>query len=195
MVVREMVIFGVVGLLLVGVGCGDDGRNGVAADVNLTGIAQVDAVLSAVEAGDSPQIRKLLQFSRIACTTELGDGGPPKCASGESDGTAVEVFLVRGCSVDWRRESTVASALSDLAAISPKRYAVFVPPADYLLKQNDYIVVFEGPDPRTGGSSKRGIAVAVKSGKIEALWFACGAGEGGEALVPKGLSSFVLPLR
>jgi len=196
---RKLLVLGLTGSILVGTGCGDDDDTtkvpSTASQAEPTGIAQVDAVVAAVEARDTSAIRKLLGFSRLACTTEPGEGGPPKCLSGEAGGTSVDVFLVYGCAVDWRRESSVDSALSDLAAISPKRYAVFVPPADYLLKKNDYVVVFEGPDPRSGGSSKRGAAAAVNSGKITALWLACGAGDGGETLVPKGLASFVVPPR
>ncbi len=61
-----------------------------------TGIAEIDAVISAVLADDVTRQRELLVFRLVACTTADGLGGPPKCNEGEPDGTLVEVFPFLG---------------------------------------------------------------------------------------------------
>jgi len=60
------------------------------------GVADVDAVLAAVESGDPQQLRDLLRFTSVNCTTADGLGGPPKCQDDEVDGTPVEVLPFLG---------------------------------------------------------------------------------------------------
>lgn len=61
-----------------------------------TGVADIDVILAAVESRDPQQVRDLLRFNTIPCTTADGLGGPPKCRDGEADGALVEVFPFLG---------------------------------------------------------------------------------------------------
>ena len=61
-----------------------------------TGIADIDAVLAAVESGDPQQLRDLIRFTTVACTKADGLGGPPKCQSDEAEGMLVEVLPFLG---------------------------------------------------------------------------------------------------
>lgn len=61
-----------------------------------TDIPDVDAVIAAVESENPQQLRDLIRFATIGCTTADGLGGPPKCQDGEADGTLVEVFPLLG---------------------------------------------------------------------------------------------------
>jgi len=61
-----------------------------------TDIPDVDTVIAAVESEDPQQLRDLIRFITVGCTTADGLGGPPKCQAGEADGTLVEVFPFLG---------------------------------------------------------------------------------------------------
>jgi len=71
-----------------------------------TGIEEVDAIIDAIVAGGIDARRELVQYTTTGCTTALGLGGPPKCESGEAEGTLVEVFpFLRAEGEYVRRES------------------------------------------------------------------------------------------
>ena len=160
-----------------------------------TSLPTVDAVVEAVESHDRETLMRLTSFRRLPCTRELGEGGPPRCADDEAEGTDVEVFEFYTCAVEWQRAETISAALAEAALIAPiRRYAAFEPPADYLLAGPGAVVLFEGPDPRVGdGSARRGMAVRVEDGRIEAIWLACGAGNGAASMIPSGQVDFLLP--
>jgi len=61
-----------------------------------TEVADIDVILDAVESRDPQQVRDLLRFITVPCTTADGLGGPPKCRNGEADGALVEVFPFLG---------------------------------------------------------------------------------------------------
>jgi hypothetical protein len=155
----------------------------------------LDAVIEAVESHDPAALRELLQFQTLACTNELGDGGPPRCPGSpgalQEEGTEVVRFEFWRCSVDWHLEETVDAALAETVATAATRYAAFEPPADYLLTAQ-YILMFEGVDSRLQEPFPRGVAVAVDGGRIVALWVACGVGSGAESMIPQGQSEFLL---
>lgn len=167
----------------------------VAAAAGTTGIAEVALVIGIVEAHDPVVLRAMLEFQTLPCTNEPGDGGPPKCPgfpdAPEEEGTEVVVLEFWRCSVDWETEATIDAALTEIVATAATRYAAFEPPPDYLLDAQ-YIIVFEGLDPRVNEPSPRGVAVAVDDGKIVAVWLACGAGSGADSMIPDGLTDFLL---
>ena len=74
-----------------------------------TGIADIDAVLTAVESGDSQELRDLVRFTTVACTTAEGLGGPPKCRGNEADGTLVHVLPFIGSEEVSCAESELSS--------------------------------------------------------------------------------------
>lgn len=184
----------VVALPILLLACGDDDTGSEASPTteNGSGVAGVDHVVAVVEARDRESLRGLIQLSSIACTTETGAGGPPKCLSGEANGTTVQAFVYQTCSLEWKREADVGAALDAFWELSPELYAAFDPPTDYVLN-GDYVVVFEGPDPRLEGRDKRGAAVAVDDrGNVIGLWLACGAGDDGATLVPDNVSGYLI---
>ena len=181
---------------LVASGCGGGSKNAssspTVSGAASTGVPQLDTVIAVVERRDSTSFRQLLEFTPMACTDELGEGGPPKCAAGEAKGTNVTVFRFQTCAIDWRTETTVDSAVAELMAIVPKRYAAFKPATAYSVG-GDYVAVFEGPDPRTNGTGSRGAAVAVSNGRVVGLWLQCGAAGGVDGLIPAGQTALLLP--
>lgn len=61
-----------------------------------TGSPELDPIIDAVLAHDMAGLRELTEFTIIGCTHEMGLGGPPKCPSGEEEGTPVEVIPFLG---------------------------------------------------------------------------------------------------
>ena len=74
-----------------------------------TDIADVDAVLSAVESGDPQSLRDLIHFTKVGCTTADGLGGPPKCREGEAEGTLVNVLPLLGPEGSFFHESDISN--------------------------------------------------------------------------------------
>lgn len=89
---------------------------------NRTGISYVDTVIDAGLTGDPQDLRNLIYFSPLPCTTREGLGGPPKCLPGEPDGTVVEAFPVLGSEGGHVRKPEV-DAWEGLS--SAKLYAVY----------------------------------------------------------------------
>jgi len=114
-----------------------------------TGIAGVDAVISAALAGDQETLQRMARYLLTACTTAQGAGGPPKCAQGERNGSLVEVFPLLGEEGEYVRRANIAYAF-DLPVSA--LYAVYQPPAeagDPAWPQGDYAVVFIGSGTHT----------------------------------------------
>ncbi len=61
-----------------------------------TGIAEVDRAIAIILENDIELRRDLVQFKTSGCTQELGMGGPPKCESGQEEGTPVDHFPILG---------------------------------------------------------------------------------------------------
>lgn len=76
-----------------------------------TGIADVDAVLAAMESGDAQSLRDLIRFTTVGCTNAEGMGGPPKCQEGESEGALVNVLPFLGPEGSFMYESDLSNFL------------------------------------------------------------------------------------
>ncbi len=76
-----------------------------------TGIADVDAVLAAVESDDAQSLRDLIRFTTVGCTKAEGMGGPPKCREGEAEGTLVNVLPFLGPEGSFIYESDLPNFL------------------------------------------------------------------------------------
>lgn len=72
-----------------------------------TGVADVDAILAAVESGDPQQLRDLIRFTTVGCTKTDGLGGPPKCQDDEVEGTLVEVLPFLGSEGHFLRKADI----------------------------------------------------------------------------------------
>lgn len=110
-----------------------------------TGIAEVDAVLAAVESGDPQQLRALFRFTTVACTKADGLGGPPKCQENEAEGTFVDVFPFLGPEGHFIREAELSNfpgvnviSVYAVYQVSNSAYSEDAYPA------GEYAVVFNG---------------------------------------------------
>ena len=74
-----------------------------------TGIADIDAVIAAVESGDPQQVRDLFQFISVACTNADGLGGPPKCREGEAEETLVDVLPFLGSEGSFLHKENISN--------------------------------------------------------------------------------------
>ncbi|MGH2633314.1 MAG: hypothetical protein ACRDG3_07875 [Tepidiformaceae bacterium] len=175
-----------------GCGGGSGSSTPTAAGVTGTGVAGLDQVIAIVERRDAAAFMQLVTFVPLACTTDMGTVGPPKCATGEAVGTLASVFNYTSCELDWRTSETIGPAITDLMATQPKLYAAFKPAAAYPWVGGDYVAVFQGPDPRTNGAGTRGAAVAVSNGRVVGLWLQCGAGGGIDGMIPAGQKAFLV---
>ena len=144
--------------------------------------AGVSSVMTAIESGDRGRIRALVQFSNQPCTTELGAGGPPKCAGGEVASTQVEVFQYTSCEPGWVRGAAVDAILGEVFSHPFARYAVYRETAGD-------VAVFQAKDAPVVGA---GVASVINGGRIVALRRTCGAGDTASALIPRGQTSFLL---
>jgi len=59
-----------------------------------TGINEIDQVIDVMMDTNIDARLALVQFTKTACTTKDGLGGPPKCEPSEADGTIVDAFPV-----------------------------------------------------------------------------------------------------
>jgi hypothetical protein len=126
-----------------------------------TGDAALDAVLAAALANDTETLKSLLRYTVTACTTAQGAGGPPKCLSGERDGSLVEVFPVLGEEGEHVRRANI-DAFLDLQIVG--LYAIYQVPADAPAEDywpaGDYALVFQG------GGLQTSITLLVEDGAI-----------------------------
>lgn len=61
-----------------------------------SGIASVDALVDALQAGDEAAISAMIEYGKVPCSTATGVGVPPRCPDGVAPGTPVDA-LERGC--------------------------------------------------------------------------------------------------
>lgn len=97
--------------------CADD-ESGAASEPDwprAIGVPQIDAALTALEAGNWDAFRRQIPWALQPCTTALGAGGPPKCASGVADGTVVKFLPYFQCD-GWDGEEGLRARLLDESA-------------------------------------------------------------------------------
>lgn len=126
-----------------------------------TGIADVDAVIAAVESGDPEQIQALIRFTNIPCTKAEGLGGPPKCEAGEAEGTPHTVLPILGPEGHFMREADLANfpgisviGIHAVYRLSDSAYSEETYPA------GEYAVAF------TGGENKPDIVLQIRGGIV-----------------------------
>lgn len=131
-----------------------------------TGIPDVDAVLAAVESGDPQQLRDLIRFTTVACTTADGLGGPPKCQDGEAEGTLVEVLPFLGSEGHFLREGEAANfpgvnviGLYAVYKVSDSAYS------DEAYPTGEYAVMFKG------GENLPDVVLQVRDGVVRIDYF------------------------
>ena len=140
-----------------------------------TGDAAIDTVLAAIESRDQESILRLVQFQSVACTTDPGLGGPPKCPPGVANGTMVEALTVSGCDGSW---------LLKEAFLSPEGLAYFFRSTSGLGVYAVYRPVVSAEPPRAGetviifvrevGGQPSARTMGVTGGRIVSNWGGCG---------------------
>jgi uncharacterized coiled-coil protein SlyX len=153
-----------------------------------TGIPEIDLVIEAILSHDVGARLELVRYSRSACTTADGLGGPPKCVQGEAEGTMVDAFPVSsGEGIQVRLEEIHNGFDFSVRGL----FAVYEVPedahrADYW-PAGEYGIVFTSED----GSSSHIVTVLVEDGQIVRLDFGFG---GSPFEMVRGKSdTFILP--
>jgi hypothetical protein len=136
-----------------------------------TGIEGIDRVIDAIMSQDIDHKLELVRYTESACTTSDGLGGPPKCESGEADGTKVEAFPVSSGEGHHVRLDDIQKTFDFTVR---GLFAVYVVPEDAYQADfwpaGHYGIVFtseEGGYPHT-------VTVLVEDGQIVRLDFGFG---------------------
>lgn len=141
-----------------------------------TGNPAIDAVITALEAGNKEAIARLAQFRAAPCTNEEGLGGPPKCSPGVAPGTPIEAMPSGGCEGGWwlKDEFLSAEGLGRFIAAyrDPQLYAVYRPPASAQRQWpgGDVIIVYV----HATGSGRFAQTIGVTDRHIVSTWGGCG---------------------
>ena len=141
-----------------------------------TRIAEVDAIIEAVERQDENALLGLIGYQRIGCRPGTGDDYivPPSCPEGTPRGTALEVFMAGGCHPRWVRPAEVPDSLEWVSDSRLEVRAVFRGGEPFATFPADYRVVLSGSaQPAPGLSTQMGIA----GGEIVWLTGWCGSVE------------------
>lgn len=149
-----------------------------------TGITELDSLLEFIESYDATKVRDLIDLQTLPCTNALGLGGPPKCRDGETEGTEVSVFAFTVCEPEWLREEQILPNLEDVFAYTFKRYAAYE-------EDGNYVAIFEAEEEPVVGAAVA-VTFTMDGGRIVKISRICGAGEGGEGLIPPGQTQFLL---
>ena len=126
-----------------------------------TGIAEVDAIIDAVERQDVEALLGFVQYQRIGCESPTADGYviPPTCPEDVLQGTAVDAFLVGACHPRWVTQVEVADAIDWVGDRQITTHAVFHSGEPFAEIEADYRVVLGFPsEPDQSRSSQLGIS-------------------------------------
>ena len=145
-----------------------------AASARRTGNVAVDSVLAAIEARDAAKLAALSAFVDAGCTTAQGLGGPPKCKSGQAEGTVVRVFPIAGCEGGYIEPTQLQTTLTqEISSQNPRVFAVTVArqsanPEPYF-PLGDFSVFLE-----VKGATAHGVMLSLnQSGQIVNVWTGC----------------------
>jgi hypothetical protein len=133
--------------------------------------ADLQAVHDAIVSRNIDALAGLVEYQVVGCTHAQGAGGPPKCSASQAEGEQVRVFPIVSCEFGW--SDAPLAALVDLVDSQRGLYAAVVAPAEDNLgwpKQDAYLVYYV-----ERGGNPGAMRVHVGSGRIIALWSACGA--------------------
>ncbi len=91
-----------------------------------TGVAPVDAAIRTVLANDVAGLKSKMAFFEVNCSANPSGGipQPPKCNSGEPDGTSVQVFFQSFGEGAYRRPDDATSVLTQWLSPGMQLYAV-----------------------------------------------------------------------
>ncbi len=150
---------------------------GGGAEVSIpTGIADVDAILNAIEAGDAPALMPFLAFRDASC--ERYESGEPRIAPGHGDipctedeatGELVPTYWSGACEGSWWERGD-AELLSDrITGLNLALYAVYED-AGYYPVPAQYVAIFAAHDLEV----VRGFGLYLNEGQITGIEVDCG---------------------
>lgn len=133
---------------------------------------ELQPILRAMLGGMLDEQIAVIQYSRIACATVEGLGGPPPCPAGKSEGTIVEVFPVLGSEGGFIKPENMETFLND--SIVKSLYAVYRvtpnPNLEPYFPQGEYAMLFE----RDMNDIPMPVILQVLDGKIVRMDFRFG---------------------
>ncbi|MGD0765014.1 MAG: hypothetical protein ABR978_01750 [Dehalococcoidia bacterium] len=136
-------------------------------------IQDVNAVIDAVLSRDPQRVAPLISYTSIPCRVPPRlPGGPPECATTETDGAPVEVLPADQCEGFYIRadEIDVAQTLSGFLASDPALFAVYHAPARFW-PPGEYVALLSVNHPSLGYVG-RGLVIA--GGHLVGLDYGCG---------------------
>jgi hypothetical protein len=156
----------------------------------VTGNAEFDGILAAVAKGNVEDLISLFSYTKTACKTVEGLGGPPSCREGEAEGTMVEVFPFLESEGHHMRKDEINN-FPGLNVIG--LYAVYRVPvtmfSDVNYPAGDRAIVY------LGEANLPEVVVHVTSGKIVRIDYIFGYPEY-NGLLPQDVTDFILePLK
>ncbi|MBI2723450.1 MAG: hypothetical protein HYX50_00165 [Chloroflexi bacterium] len=183
--------------------CGGGGTNTTSSTVAaptaatpraITGIPELDQVVSAALDADAIRLASLTGYQQVACvkTPPQGPGAPPTCRDTEEDGKSVEVLASTACEGGWVRPENMPDAYRLALEGTPKLVAIFVPrPDPNAFGGNlgvEYVAVLS-----TGqrGGVNTGAALNIKQGRV--VWLQTQCQNVLSLIAPERVQSYVLP--
>jgi hypothetical protein len=132
----------------------------------------------------------LIQYITVGCTTADGLGGPPKCTSGQAEGTLVEVFPISEAEGHFARPDEIDRTLEFTV---DGLYAVYRPvpgrdPIEYW-PVGEYALLFE----RQIYNTSQPVTVFVQGGKMVRLGFSNYPAEPDQLLSAIPLDRILIP--
>jgi hypothetical protein len=139
-----------------------------------SGVAELDAIIAIVLAGDTGALRSMLEFTRTHCTLAEGLGGPPKCLAGEPEGTPVEVLPFLGPEGHFIRKDDIESwqglDVSELFAVYQVSDTAYT---DENYPAGEYAIVFIDDT-----EAKASITLQIDKGRVVRIDYAFGTPPG-----------------
>jgi hypothetical protein len=156
-----------------------------------SGVLELDEIIEALLARDRETLRGLARYTTIACTTQDGLGGPPKCKPGQAEGTLVQVLPVQSGEGDYLYLEGIDYTLDTLVNISGLVAAYRLAdeaPTEPWQPTEEYALVFL----QHTGEYPHVLTLYVKAGKIVRLGDA--PGETLANLAQQAVGEWLLPV-
>ena len=161
-IVLPVAVIALIGLALALLLLLADGNGEAPRSSSPTGIAEVDAIIDAVERQDMEALLGFVKYQQIGCDTPTADGYviPPTCPEGVPQRAAVDAFLAGACHPGWLTQAEVADAIGWVGDRQITTHAVFRVGEPFAEIEADYRVVLSSPTDLNveGFSSQLGIS-------------------------------------
>jgi len=133
---------------------------------------ELKPILRAMLGGNLDEQINVIQYSRIACATVEGLGGPPPCPEGAAEGTEVEVFPTLGSEGSFIAPENMETFLNN--SFLKNLYAVYLvtpnPNIEPYFPEGEYAMLFE----RNMNDISLPVVLRVVDGKIVRMDFSFG---------------------